>query len=282
MTDEERREELATLCGQAAALRRSLTRSELPETSPAVHFQRLAKNERGESAIADRVVVVADLWTLIAGDQIGGLAPLIRSREVFSIFPLCRASIEHSCAVIWVLDPDPAVSPEARCARAALAIDRSNVELVTAAAHLGGKSSETYKERRQVMRDFRKAIATQFPDGTNVEEGVVANEPLAKPTEVMAHFGKNWGVAREWEGVYDYLCATANHPSVSGFEFVTQTDEGIYIEMPLHSLELFLRNVLIPFLKAIEHYATYCEWDTAEFDALVDRCNAAFDPPLLT
>ena len=82
--------------------------------------------------MSDRVVLVGDLWTLIASDQLGAVGTLLRGGEILGLFPVLRSSIEHSCAAFWVLDA--LVSPEVRAARAALVVDRSNEELKKAAA----------------------------------------------------------------------------------------------------------------------------------------------------
>lgn len=261
-------------------VRLSLPRPEPAADSPASYFAELARRERGSTKIADQVIVVATLWTLIAGDQLYGLAALIRSRAVFALFPVLRASIEHSCLSIWVLDPDPTVTPEVRCARAALATERSHEELVNAAAHLGGKQSDVYKEHRRMLKAFRADIAQQFPEGTDIDKKVIAGQRLASPTEVMHHYGSRWGDAREWEGIYGYLCATANHPTLAANEFLVATPEGLRIDFPLESLERFLRLALIPYLKALEHYAVFCGWDRSGLAALMVDADQAFSHPL--
>ena len=128
-----------------------------------------------------------------------------------------EAASSTAAAAFWVLDA--LVSPEVRAARAALVVDRSNEELKKAAEHLGGKDTETYEERREIFRRFREQIVVEFPNDTDLAKGVIAGEPRRRPTEIMRHSGSHWGSSEEWEGTYDYLCATANHPSLAAFEF---------------------------------------------------------------
>ncbi len=229
----------------------------------------------------DRVVLVADLWSLIAADQLHGVAVLLRSgASVFSLFPLCRSIIEHCCTLVWVLDPQ--ASPEVRGARAALAIDRSNEELCKAAAHLGGKGSSAHSDRRRVMRDHRTEVAAAFPIDTDLSCGKVAGEVRIGPTDVLRHFGSRWGDAREWEGVYDYLCAAATHPSLAGFEFFAADDDGnVMPSVPVSFLDRLLRATFVPFLKAMEHFQLYCGWEDEPLSDLIDAANAVF-PELLT
>src|SRR5688572_14547746 len=112
-------DDIAALLEDVRTVRRRLTRPDIPTDSPASHYAALSEESRGSTLLADRVVVLADLWTLVGGEQLASIAALLRAREhAFGVFPLARSVIEHSTAVVWVLDPD--CSGEQRGARAAL------------------------------------------------------------------------------------------------------------------------------------------------------------------
>jgi hypothetical protein len=264
-------EELAQLLAALRDVRSSLGAADLPPESVAAHVANLARDERGTTQLADRLIIVSDLWTLIAADQAAGVAALLRVGDlVFSLFPLCRSIIEHSAETVWVLDPD--VSPEIRCARAALAMDKSYETLCAVTSHLAGRGTPAHTEQRRVLKEFRESLEREFPEGTDLAAGIVAGETLATPTEILEHFGGRWGDAREWEGIYEYLCATATHPGVAAFEFFTEHPDGGYLPMmSVDFLERILRATLIPLLKALEHYALYCKWDMTALNEFIDR-----------
>jgi hypothetical protein len=271
--------DIAEFLDEIRVVRRKLTRPDIPAESPAAHYAALTEEERGTAALTDRVVILADLWTLIAGEQLSSIAALLRAGEfVFGIFPLARSVIEHSTAVVWVLDPTCTV--EERCARAALAMDRSNEELVTASAHLSSKQNETYKARRGVMRQHRADVVAQFPDGTDLDAHPrsVAGQALMSPTDLVKHFAESAGYdAREWEGIYDYLCAAANHPTLAAFEFFAETsDRGHLPIMSQDFLERLVRAVLAAYLMALQRYAAYCDWDEAAVQELRGRSEELF------
>lgn len=277
------REDIADFLDEIRLARRGLTRPDIPAESPAAHYAALAEEARGTSALTDRIVILTDLWTLVAGEQLASAAALLRADEyVFGLFPLARSIIEHSTAVVWVLDPTCTV--EERCARAALAVDRSNEELVAAAAHLADKKHETYKARREAMRQHRADVEGQFPQGTDLEvhPKVVADERLLSPTELVKHFADAASFdPREWEGIYDYLCAAANHPTLAAFEFFGEVaEEGHLPLMSQDFLERLVRAVLGPYLMALQAYAAYCGWDKSVVQALRDRSQALFPDPV--
>lgn len=271
--------EIATFLDNLRAVRRRLARSDVAPDSPAAHFANLATNERGSARVTDRLIVVADLWTLVASEQMASMATIIRASEhAFGLFPLARSVIEHSAAVVWVLDP--AVSPERRCARAALSIDRSNEKLVTAAAHLADKSDPTYLARRRTMREFRDEIVSDFPRDTdlNARPKLIAGETPLSPTAMVVHFAEAGGFnSREWEGIYDYLCAAANHPTLAAFEFFGESETTSHLPtMSDDFLDRLMRAVVAPCLMALQGYAAYCGWDPSMVEGLTAQAAALF------
>ena len=102
----------------------------------------------------------------------------------------------------------------------------------------------------------------------------IAGEKLPRPTELAERFDERFGRGREWEGIYDYLCATANHPTLSAFEFFGYSVEvGVTINISDDLLERLLAATLVAFVKALQSYAGYCEWDTTTLDELIDWTN---------
>jgi hypothetical protein len=272
--------EIADFLDEVRQTRRQLGTGELPDDSPAAHFAALAVRERGDADLSNHIVLLADLWTLIGGEQLSSLATLIRGDEyAFGLFPLARSVIEHSTATIWVIDPT--VSPEQRAARAALAIYRSNQEMVTAAAHLD-KTSDVYKAKKAELRAHRKRINEQFPNGTDLDARApsVAGEHSLSPTDLVKHFANAAGTdSRQTEGIYDYLCAAANHPTLAAFEFIGSEAEGHLPTMDDDFLDRLIRTVLGPYLMALQGFAAYCSWDPTGVVAVRTKSENLFPTP---
>jgi hypothetical protein len=96
----------------------------------------------------------------------------------------------------------------------------------------------------------------------------LTNEPKSSPPP------ERWGDSREWVGVYDYLCGTANHPSLHAVEYFDWTNPAAGAQIPHHLLNRLLRAALVPYLKALEYLCAYMGWSTELLDAYIDRVNA--------
>jgi hypothetical protein len=234
--------------------------------SPASGDVEACESELGTREPVSRVIRCADLWTAIAADQLSGLGLLIADGStVFSMFPIVRSVIEHSAATVWVLDPD--VSPRVRALRAALATVNSEEEACKASARLGGRGNEVHTASRRRLQDLRAAIQREF--GTEASGGgdVLIAEGLPRPGEIVRHYGARWGDERQAEGVYDYLCATGNHPSLMGFEYVTVDETtGLTGFDASDMIERLARAALVPYMKALEHFVQYMGWGQSALD----------------
>ena len=83
--------------------------------------------------------------------------------------------------------------------------------------------------------------------------------------------------------MYDYLCTTATHPTLAALEWLAPVEGGgVFIDTSIDALARMLRAGLVPFLKAVEHYAGYCGIDAVELDAVVHRADELFGRPLFT
>jgi len=264
--------ELVNVLIDCREARHQLPRADLPTDSVAQHYADLALQERGTPNPADRVAMVVDLWTLVAAEQLGSIAVLIAAGEpIFALFPVCRSAIEHSCLAVWTVDPE--TSPETICARAALGMLRSHQELCAAASRMGGKGSDVHQRQRAQLRALRAAIEREFPIGTDLEKSIIASEAMPQPTDVLKHFGSRWGNEREWQGMYDYLC-TVTHPTLAPYEFIDVDKRGnVTFNATEDFLERLVRATIVPYLKALEHYAAYFHWNHEPLDALFDRIN---------
>lgn len=263
------RDAIADLLAGARVMREALLQPEPGPDSAAEHELATA---RGSSRAVERLIACADLWTLVGGDQLYGVSLLVRDGgTVFSLFPLLRSVIEHSTSVFWILDDT--VSPRRRAARASLAALRSAEELNKAASRMGGKGSETHQATKARFKQLREDVQAEF-GSLQLEPLQLENESLASPTDVIEHFGERWGDPREWIGMYDYLCATATHPSLSPYEYFNPTRaDSVGAEVSADLLNRLIRAALVPYLKALEALAAYMGWPTEPLDVYIDRAN---------
>jgi hypothetical protein len=130
----ERLAEIAGVLAEARVVRQALLQPEPAAESPAKH--ELSTAPEASVAAVKRLITSADLWTLVAADQLFGLSLLVRNGEtVFSLFPILRSIVEHGASVAWILDDES--DAHTRAARASLAALRSQEELAKAASRMG-------------------------------------------------------------------------------------------------------------------------------------------------
>ena len=273
MTEREqsnRLDEIADVLAEASAVRQAVLQPEPAEDSPASHD--LGAAPEASVAAVRRLITSADLWTLIAADQLFGVSLLVRNGEtVFSLFPLLRSIVEHGASVAWVLDDS--ADTRTRTARASLSALRSQEELAKAASRMGGKGSETHQDAKARLKQLRADVEAEF-GSLDLNPLALANETLARPTDLVERFGQRWGEEREWVGVYDYLCGTANHPSLNAVEYFDRTNPTVGAQIPPDLLNRLLRAALLPHLKALEYLCAYMGWSTEPVDVYIDQINA--------
>lgn len=266
------RVEVAALLEDARSLRSSFVQRDPDVTSLARYELDHAPEVFGSALPVERLVHCVDLWTVITSDQLYGLARLIDDGStVFPIFPILRSVIEHSAWIAWVLDDQR--DGRHRAARAALAVLRSQEELNKAASRMGGKGSATQQDAKARLKRLRVEVGDEF--GSLVLEPLkLEGELLPSPTEVIESFGTRWGDAREWIGMYDYLCGTANHPSLNADEYFDLSDPSCpCARISDDFLNRLLRAGLVPYLKSLEYFCAYMGWSTRGLDAYIDRVN---------
>ena len=213
----------------------------------------------------DRTLVVADLWTLVASEQIKAAAVMIGEEDpgpvLIGLSPLLRSVVEHSAAVAWVLDNQ--VAGEVRAARAALYYLRGLEDSTKAAAHLGGSGNPSHLEAKKQFRELRKLLAKEFPDSTDLTASpvVIAGEAMPSPSGPVLHYGDRWGTGNQWKGVYDYLCAAANHPNMLAFELLEDT-KGL--------IDRFCQAMVSPYVRALQYFAQYCGFPQAKLTEFVE------------
>jgi hypothetical protein len=178
--------------------------------------------------------------------------------------------VEHSASVAWVLDDH--VDARTRTARASLAALRSQEELAKAASRMGGRGGETHQDAKGRLKQLRADVEAEF-GSLELSPLRLADETLISPTDLFERFGERWGDPREWVGVYDYLCGTANHPSQNAAEYFDWTNPETGAQIPPDLLNRLLRAALVPYLKALEHLCAYMGWSTEPLDAYIDRVN---------
>ena len=207
---------------------------------------------------------------------------IIRSRgSLFSIFPLLRSVLEHSAHVVWALDNQ--VDTRTRAARAALVAVKSQEVLTGAASRIAGKGSETHVAHRDAYRKLRDGVAAEFGLDEPTDPYTIDGEPLPRITEIIEHFGERWGDGRQWIGVYDYLCGTANHPSFNAYEYFDLRDPTAKLpELSVDGLRRLLSPAMVPYLKALEAGTAYMGLPPEPMNGYIDRVNALLGPVLVS
>ncbi|MGD9998010.1 MAG: hypothetical protein AB7L17_16900 [Ilumatobacteraceae bacterium] len=273
--------ELVDYIDAIRAARRRLSGQDVASGSTAAYDREVAKNHTGSYLPMDRVLGLADLWTLIAADHLQSIATLVRSGTyAFGLFPLGRSVIEHSTATRWILDPN--VTGYTRCARAALAVDRSMEQAVGVASKIAGKSSEGYRTKRAILRQHRATVAAEFPEGTDLQASpkTVGNEALLGPTELVEHYAVQTGDdPRESIGVYSWFCCVANHPTAAAYEMYD--DVATVGFRPGHTPEFMRRvmpSIVAPCISAVQAHALYCGWDCDEIEGVAAKWSEVFRP----
>ena len=223
----------------------------------------------GRSDIMDRPVFLADLWTRVAAEQIRATATMIDQEDpgfvLPAMSPLVRSVIEHSTATTWILDEQ--VAGEIRAARAALYFYRGMEDAVKTAAHLGGAGNKRHLEAKKQFREFRKVLAKEFQNDTNLDVSpiVISGEKFPTPMGPVLHHGGRWGDQKQWEGVYDYLWGAGNHPNLMAVELLEDT-KGL--------IDRFCQAMISPYFHALCYYAQYCGFpddDLARYLTLVQE-----------
>lgn len=270
-------EQIADLLAAAREVRDASAEPTPAAGSPAEHELGVAAQpECAPRAAVERLIASVELWIVIASDQLHALGTILREGgSAFGIFPLLRSVLEHSALVIWALDDE--ATPRVRAARASLSAIQSAENLHKAASYMGGKGSETQQAAKARMRQLKADVGLEF-GSLQLSPLELEGEPVATPTVTLRRFGERWGDPREWEGIYDYLCSTGTHPSLSGFEYVTAA--GIEINADL--LNRLLRSAIVPYIKALEYICSYMGWSGTQIDAYIERVNAVLGPTMTT
>lgn len=269
--------EIADLLKSAENLRRAMLLPDPDPTSCARHDLDTATRQIGTSEPVRRVLRLVDLWTLLEGEHLRGMGVLLEDAStVFPVFPLLRAVLEHGASVCWILDPE--VDSQERAVRAALAELRSHTEIVGVTKRWAGTTTDEYRRAMRQLEATRAALVRDFGE-IDVEKSTIHGQKLARPTDVIRHFGSCEGDARQWVGTYDYLCGTATHPSLNAFEFVETDDDGSTHVTLTRSLTVRLARMGIAvFVHSLIHMADYLGWPRDATRRFTERVDEVLGP----
>jgi hypothetical protein len=274
-TAEPHTEKLARLLDLAASVR-AMSWNAMPEpSSAAAHELADVFAQLGTDRPIRRVAALVDLWTLIGSDQMASAATVLRSGTgQLGVFPIARSIIEHAGATLWVLAPQ--LSTRSRGARAALAARKSAEETCRAMAHLHDKGSEQHLHAHRALKELREALCEDFGVATG-DEAAIFEEKLASPTEMVSEVGAPTNETRRWQGVYDYLCAVANHPTLRVFDFIDTDAQPPTMELPAAFVETLTRACLSAHLTALDATLHYFGWDKTQLLSAYSRVSQALD-----
>jgi hypothetical protein len=269
--------ELAVLAGLLADARTTYDATAKPvpdpESEAAAELEQRDPTDPPHVAV-ERLIRLCELWLLIASDQLYGLGVMLRDgRTVYSPFPLLRSVVEHSTAVVRLLDDQ--VPARVRAARAGLAEIRGAEDTYKALSHLfGGEHGEAKRAKANAKR-LKAEIGAEFGTLDLRDPRTLEGEQDAAPTTPILLYQERFGEGRQWEGIYDLLCATANHPSITAYAYLRPDGAHISVE----HLRQLLSSGLAAYIRAVGGFATFMGWPTEALDEYVDRVNAAIKPP---
>lgn len=263
--------DIAALLREAEAMRARFLRLDPDPASAARHDLDAAVREVGSNEAVARVIRLADLWTLLEAEHLAGIGVLLEDgTTVFPVFPLLRAVVEHAAWVCWLLDHRVGVRERAK--RAALAQLRSEEEMVGVVKRWAGSSTEQYATPKDTLTRTRVSVARDF-DTFDSQGPTIDGDKVAKPTDVIEHFGGCEGDARQWVGTYAYLSGTATHPSQNAFEFVAIDDGKSHVTLNADLINRMVRIGLAAFVHSLVHLASYVGWPRDELRAYEARAN---------
>jgi hypothetical protein len=268
--------EFAVLLKDAPVVRQQVHQSGTVPASAAEHDLNSAEGQLGTRRPIERIIRLVDLWSLVAAEQLHDVGVLLEGHSsVFGIFPNIRGVIEHGAWVTYLLDNQ--VAPMARARRAALATLESEEKVVAAAAHMTSKDDAAYVARKAGLDKLKETLAEEFP-GFDAASRMIDGEAVAKPSEVIKFFGERFGDERQWFGMYEYLCGTANHPSENPFEFFGLRADGT-VELGLSSslLNRLVRAGISPFVSALRCMCGYLSWPSEPVIAYEQRATEVLD-----
>jgi hypothetical protein len=266
---------LADVLAAARSLRTEVFRADPSPHSTAAHDLQECEQTLGTRGPVLRTVVCGDLWTAIAADQLYDVSLLIRDGTTgFGIFPLLRSVVEHSTLAVWVVDER--VTGLIRGARSAVCVRRSAEGQTASMSHVYGRDSDNFRNARANLKRIQQEIQSEKASLT--EPGLdAAYEKPPLPTEVVIDYGARLGNPDVWQGVYDYLCGMATHPSLDALSLAGITAEGRSSGFTL--TPRLIRSVapyaVRPYIAAISRLGEYLGWEWRKpVEAYLDRFNS--------
>lgn len=275
-----RLEKIAALLDEARDVRHSFDQlGDVKRESRASDEILWAKARLGDDSTALRLHRLVQVWGVVAGEMLAGIAALCRQSEVVvAHLPLVRSTLEYCNRIVWVLDHRPDVLPQMRFARVLLEELLSAEETCKAASHLAGRGSHPHLEAREERMDARRRAQILDPDAVvtgSPRDWTIAGERLLSPTESAVNFGEMWGDPRLSEGVYDALSAYS-HPTLLALDFYKPVGGRSALNTDQATIEKFVSHAVIPYYQALRHHLAYNGWRSDHFDAWEAQLMEAF------
>jgi hypothetical protein len=140
-----------------------------------------------------------------------------------------------------------------------------------------GRDSDEFRNARANLKRIQEEIKSE--KASLIVPGLdAAFEKPPLPTEVVMDYGARLGDPDVWQGVYDFLCSMATHPSLDALSLAGITAEGTSSGFTLTAR--FIRSVapyaVRPYIAAISRLGEYLGWEWRQpVEAYLDRFNSA-------
>lgn len=251
------------------------------------------QNDITDPAVSDQVRAGYDLvsevvgtYLEIAANHLGGIAALLRGREVmFAPLPLVRSIIEHAAHTVWVLGDGRGAAND-MLARAYLEEFASWEFAKQAAGRMGSKTSPDYEHAERRWKTIRDRAIAAFPGTTPTDLGgparTLSGQTLPGPEEAVQQlfdliYREAGGTvdARQAQGMYAFLCSGTHPSTYQAQQLRVPVDHGDHagtiLQMDVESLEKMLALAVVAFYSALGYTMGFLDADNAPHEALTGK-----------
>lgn len=218
------------------------------------------------AGMATHAPAVASVMIRTAGEQLAGLAAVLRAGEVFgALEPVVRAILENSAYASWVLDPQS--TGEKRGARVLAAELTTVSHLRSAIEELGGTNTDEYRTLTGTF-DQLVALASELyspftsPKGNDRTYTVGGERYPSFTSAVIAWADGPGGGHISGRGLYGMLCSDT-HPKALATRLNWRPGATPNVSMqivPLPYLDQLVTAALSPFYGALVCLGSYHGW----------------------
>jgi hypothetical protein len=202
---------------------------------------------------------LANLRLVVVEEHLASMARCVSDAQgVYAVYTLARTAAELSARAWWLLDPD--LGPRRRASRAWVERRYSAQQVRRLPAFSRERAASNQAHLQQVEREGARGGLTagkadRRPDGTSLMASVFEQAPELGEYAYQRLAAFTHGTAYAL-AAFLRLAAPAPEGALSGMTQITTT--------AVHDAE-GLHLALIPYMKAVDRFTTYCAWPADEW-----------------